>query len=74
MKVYSEGEAYYRQEPVRLDTGVREYGKTLASALIVEVPEVWYRLFTAGTHAPLQDVTSDPLADWTYRCASSSCG
>ncbi|KAG3092452.1 hypothetical protein PI124_g16929 [Phytophthora idaei] len=64
LKVYKDWEAYGpRQKPLRADARIGEYAKNVASALIVEVPKIWFQLVNADTGDALTGAASVPLTD-----------
>ncbi|KAE8977583.1 hypothetical protein PR001_g25088, partial [Phytophthora rubi] len=66
LKVYESWEEYNKRTggiPLLTDSSIENFGKSRETALIVEVPKVWFQLVDGGTRRPLEDAVCLPLAN-----------
>ncbi|KAE8964347.1 hypothetical protein PR001_g29081, partial [Phytophthora rubi] len=66
LKVYESWEEYNKRTggiPLLTDSSIENFGKSRETALIVEVPKVWFQLVDGGTRRPLEDAVCLPFAN-----------
>ncbi|KAE9067668.1 hypothetical protein PF010_g27372 [Phytophthora fragariae] len=63
LKVYKDRKTYISRIALATNDPIARFGKQMETALIVEVPKVWFQLVDGGTRRPLEDAVCLPLAN-----------